>query len=109
MLEHAEPDESGYLPTPYETGGPGEMVTFLERAGFTGGKEERVRHTVRYAGPDDYLSSILKATPIGHSLSEETPEVQAEVLRKTRENLRQWQSAEGLEVPAECVIVTAFK
>ncbi len=32
MLAHAEPDASGYIPTPYETGGPGEMVAFLRAA-----------------------------------------------------------------------------
>lgn len=109
MLEHAEPDESGYLPTPYETGGPGEMVAFLETAGFSDGSEARVQHTLVFDGPDDYLNSLLKATPIGHSLSEEDPEVQAEVLRKTRANLERWRTPTGLAIPAECVIVSARK
>src|SRR5206468_4755450 len=34
MLEFAEPDETGYLPTPYELGGPGEMVKMFDDAGF---------------------------------------------------------------------------
>ncbi|MEK6988136.1 MAG: methyltransferase domain-containing protein, partial [Candidatus Thermoplasmatota archaeon] len=44
MLEFAEPDESGYLPTPYELGGPGEMVKFLGAAGFQDAEEERRSH-----------------------------------------------------------------
>jgi ubiquinone/menaquinone biosynthesis C-methylase UbiE len=109
MLEHAEPDENGYLPTPYETGGPGEMVAFLEAAGFRNAFEHRVTHTMRYSDAESYLNSILKATPIGHSLSEEPPEVQEEVLRKTRANLQRWSTPEGIELPAECVIAGAEK
>jgi ubiquinone/menaquinone biosynthesis C-methylase UbiE len=107
MLEHAEPDETGYLPTPYETGGPGEMVAFLETAGFADGREERVQHSVVFDGPDDYLEALLKATPLGHSLSEEDSDVRAEVLRKTRANLERWRTPTGLALPAECVIVSA--
>jgi ubiquinone/menaquinone biosynthesis C-methylase UbiE len=109
MLENAEPDETGYIPTPYETGGPGEMMAFLEQAGFRDPHEHRVRCVVPVANEAAYLQSILKGTPIGHSLSEEEPSVQEEVLRKTRENLRKWQTPRGLEIPAECLIVTATK
>ena len=109
MLEHAEPDETGYLPTPYETGGPGEMVAFLESAGFRDAREQRVEHSLRFDSPDDYLQSLLKATPIGHSLSEEDPPVQADVLRKTRANLERWRTPQGLSLPAECVLVQARK
>jgi SAM-dependent methyltransferase len=109
MLEHAEPDENGYLPTPYETGGPGEMVAFLQAAGFRGASEHRVTHTMRYSDREAYLNSILKGTPIGHSLSEEPPEIQEEVLRKTRANLQSWTTTEGVLLPAECVIVGAEK
>ena len=109
MLENAEPDESGYLPTPYETGGPGEMVAFLEAAGFRQAREELVQATLRYANADDYLRSILQGTPIGHSLSEEDPATQQEVLRKTRANLKRWESPNGLALPAECVVVSAAK
>jgi len=35
MLEFAEPDETGYRPTPFEFGGPGELTTLLADAGFT--------------------------------------------------------------------------
>ncbi len=109
MMEHAEPDETGYLPTPYETGGPGEMVAFLEAAGFRGAREHRVTRTMRYGDGDAYLNSILKGTPIGHSLSEEPAEVQQEVLRKTRANLEKWSTPEGVLLPAECVIASAEK
>jgi ubiquinone/menaquinone biosynthesis C-methylase UbiE len=109
MLEHAEPDETGYLPTPYETGGPGEMIAFLEAAGFRRAEEHRVTHVMRYESEDAYLDSLLKATPIGHSLSEEPQEVQEEVLQKTRANLLKWSTPEGIHLPAECVIAGAYK
>jgi SAM-dependent methyltransferase len=109
MLEYAEPDETGYIPTPYETGGPGEMVAFLERAGFRDTHEERRQHSFRFDDEAAYLGAILKATPIGHSLSEEPEETQKEVLRKTRENLQAWRVSEGLSIPGEAVIVLARK
>lgn len=109
MLENAEPDEDGYLPTPYETGGPGELVAFVANAGFREPVETRVRATIRYDSADDYLQAVLKGTPIGHSLSEETPETQAEVLRKTRKNLGRYASGGGIALPAESVIVTAVR
>ncbi|MCI4341433.1 MAG: methyltransferase domain-containing protein [Thermoplasmata archaeon] len=109
MLEHAEPDETGYIPTPYETGGPGEMVAFLESAGFANALEERRRYFLRFDDEDAYFRAILKATPIGHSLSEEPEDVQQEVLRKTRQNLAPWRTPEGLRIPGEGVIVTARK
>lgn len=109
MMEHAEPDETGYLPTPYETGGPGEMIAFLSSAGFRAGVESRVQRTVTFDSPDHYLDVVLKATPLGHSLSEEEPEVQQEVLRKTRANLERWTTPAGLSLPGECVVVSARK
>jgi len=109
MLKHAEPDETGYIPTPYELGGPGEMVGFLESAGFRGGQEERNTHPLQIESVDRYLQSMLKATPIGHSLSEEPPEVQEQVLRETGENLERWKTPTGLSIPGECVFVTAKK
>jgi len=109
MLEFAEPDETGYIPTPYETGGPGEMVRFLETAGFRDGNEVRVEHRMTFDSSEDYLRTILKATPIGHSLEEEDPATQKEVLRKTRANLEKWTTPNGISLPAECVIVTARK
>jgi ubiquinone/menaquinone biosynthesis C-methylase UbiE len=109
MLENAEPDETGYIPTPYEIGGPGEMMAFLEAAGFHDPHEHRVQRVVLVEDEETYLETILKGTPIGHSLSEEDPEVQKEVLRKTSVNLKQWLTPSGLALPAECVIVSATK
>jgi len=109
MLEHAEPDETGYIPTPYETGGPGEMVAFLEAAGFQDAREERQEHRLTFEDEDGYLEAILKATPIGHSLSEEPEETRDQVLRKTRENLRVWKVADGLSIPGEAVLVVGRK
>ncbi|HEV2317555.1 MAG TPA: methyltransferase domain-containing protein [Thermoplasmata archaeon] len=107
MLKHAEPDENGYLPTPYEIGGPGEMVGFLTQAGFHAGSERAVSHPIRFASADDYLDIVLRGTPIGHSLGEESPEVQAEVLRDTRAALNTYTTAGGVTLPAECVLVSA--
>ncbi len=107
MLEHAEPDETGYIPTPYETGGPGEMVRFLERAGFREPIEERRQYFLKFSDEEAYLQAILKATPIGHSLSEESEATQQEVLQKTRENLAVWKTSEGLSIPGEGVTVSA--
>ena len=85
------------------------MVAFLEAAGFREAREHRITRTMRYADSEAYLNSILKGTPIGHSLSEESPDVQQEVLRKTRENLQRWTGPEGILLPAECVIAGAAK
>jgi len=109
MLEHAEPDETGYIPTPYETGGPGEMVAFLEDAGFRQAREERRQYSLRFDDEDAYFRSILKATPIGHSLSEEPEPTQQEVLRKARANLAPWKTPQGLSIPGEGVLVVASK
>jgi ubiquinone/menaquinone biosynthesis C-methylase UbiE len=107
MLADAEPDETGYLPTPYETGGPGEMVQFLAEAGFSDAKERRLTHTFVLRSPEEYLETILRGTPIGHSLGEESAEVQEKVLRATRAHLETHRTAGGIELPAEVVFVTA--
>jgi SAM-dependent methyltransferase len=109
MLEFAEPDETGYLPTPYELGGPGEMVKLLEGAGFHEAKEDRKTHTMSFRDADDYFDSFVEGTPLGHSIREEDPAVQKKILAKTRENLRNWRTRKGLEIPCECVLVTARK
>ncbi len=109
MLEHAEPDETGYIPTPYETGGPGEMARFLESAGFREPVEERRQYFLKFSNEVAYLQAILKATPIGHSLSEESEAIQHEVLQKTRENLAVWKTSGGISIPGEGVTVSARK
>ena len=107
MLAHAEPDENGYIPTPYEIGGEGEMVHFLQESGLHRAVESRVTHDFRFRDVEEYLDVILRGTPIGHSLSEETAEVQREVLAATRSNLLAWTKADGITIPGECVFVTA--
>jgi ubiquinone/menaquinone biosynthesis C-methylase UbiE len=107
MLRHAEPDETGYIPTPYETGGPGEMVRFLKAAGFRSAEEHRVAHTMEFASPEAYLDALLRGTPIGHSLSEESPEVRAEVLDAAVSGLAKWRTPRGVSLPAEALLVTA--
>lgn len=109
MLEFAEPDETGYLPTPYELGGPGEMVRFLLEAGFREAREERVTELFHFKDEEEYFRLLLDSTPFGHSLSEEDPEVQEKILRKARSNLQAWKTTSGITLPAEIVIVTANK
>jgi ubiquinone/menaquinone biosynthesis C-methylase UbiE len=109
MLEFAEPDETGYLPTPYELGGKGEMVKLVEDAGFHEGKEERKTHVMVYKDADEYFNVFVEGTPLGHSIREEDPAVQEKIIARTRDNLRQWRTRRGLEIPCECVIVTARK
>ncbi len=109
MLAHAEPDETGYLPTPYELGGKGEMVRFLREAGFRSASETRVAHQYRFRDPEEYLAVVLGGTPIGHSLSEEEPKIQEEVLAATRANLLRASTAGGIRLSGESVFVTARK
>jgi len=110
MLEFAEPDETGYLPTPYEMGGPNELVEILVKAGFDGAKEERHTHDWEFRNEDAYFHGVLKGTPIGHSLSEEDEATQKEVLRKTKLNLKAYTKTDGrLVMPAEGVVVSARK
>jgi len=109
MLEFAEPDETGYLPTPFELGGPGELVKLLENAGFHDAKEERRTHTMAFKDADEYMEIVVDGTPLGHSLREEDPPVQRKILARTRENLRPWRTRKGIEMPCEAVIVTARK
>jgi ubiquinone/menaquinone biosynthesis C-methylase UbiE len=109
MLAHAEPDETGYIPTPYEIGGNGEMVQFLKEAGFRRGQEARVTYEFQFRDSEEYLEVLLRGTPIGHSLSEEEPRVQREVLAATRSNLQRWSTQGQITLPGECVFVTARK
>lgn len=109
MLEYAEPDETGYLPTPYELGGPGEMKKLLEGAGFHDPIETRRSHTMGFRDEGDYINILVNGTPLGHSLREEDPPVQAKILARTRENLRKWKTGKQIEIPCEAVIVTATK
>jgi ubiquinone/menaquinone biosynthesis C-methylase UbiE len=109
MLEHAEPDETGYLPTPYELGGPGELVSMLRKTGFENSKEIRVTGKWTASNVEEYLTMLIEGTPIGHSLSEEDFEVQKDVLEQTRRNIARYMTSEGVRIPAECVVVLASK
>ncbi len=109
MLEHAEPDETGYIPTPYELGGPGEMVTMLTSVGFHDLKEERRNHQWVLADEKEYLDAMLHGTPMGHSIREEDPATQEKIIAKTVRNLQPWRTRRGFEIPCECVLVTGRK
>jgi ubiquinone/menaquinone biosynthesis C-methylase UbiE len=109
MLEHATPDENGYLPTPYELGGPGELADMLRKAGFEKAREVRTAGVWTAATAEEYLTMILEGTPLGHSLSEEEPNVQKQILAKARGNIERYETSQGVSIPTECVIVLASK
>lgn len=109
MLEHVEPDETGYIPTPYEMGGENELVEMLEAHGFEDVDEVRVEHEWTFADEEEYLHSALEGTPLGHSLREENDEVQREVLAKTRRNLQEYRTPQGIRLPSEAVVAVARK
>jgi len=109
MLEHATPDENGYIPTPYELGGQGELVNMLNGIGFQDAVEIRVQGTWVADSVDEYLSMLLQGTPLGHSLSEETEEIQGTVRDKAKQNISRYSTATGVSIPLECVIVAASK
>jgi ubiquinone/menaquinone biosynthesis C-methylase UbiE len=109
MLEFAEPDETGYLPSPFELSGPGELAKLLANAGFETPTEDRRTHTLAFADEDEYLATLVEGTPLGHSIKEEEPSVQKRIFAKTRENLRKWKTRKRIEIPCEAVIVTATK
>src|SRR6266568_2472918 len=75
----------------------------------TAAKEDRKTHSFVWKDEADYLETILGGTPLGHSLKEEDPPVQKKILARTRENLRKWRKGRSIEIPCECVIVTARK
>jgi ubiquinone/menaquinone biosynthesis C-methylase UbiE len=109
MLEFAEPDETGYQPTPFQLGGSGELAKLLADAGFGEIQEERRTHTMAFTDEDEYLELLVESTPLGHLIKEEDPPVQKKILAKTRANLRKWKSRKGILIPCEGVIVTATK
>ncbi|MBI4393609.1 MAG: class I SAM-dependent methyltransferase [Euryarchaeota archaeon] len=109
MLEYAEPDETGYLPTPYEMGGPGELAKILKDTGFKDAHESRITHDWTVKDEAEYFEAVLKGTPIGHSLSEEEPKVQKAVMERTTANLQKWKTRSGIVLPAEAVVVAARK
>ncbi len=110
MLEYAEPDETGYLPTPYELGGQGELASMLEAIGFVNAKETRVTNNWVANSVEDYLNMALDGSPLGHSLNEETQETQRNVIEKAKRNISRYAvPGKGVSIPAECIIAYAFK
>jgi len=110
MMEYAEPDETGYLPTPYELGGPGELATMLEKRGFTNTHEARITGTSHANNVDEYLNMVLEGSPIGHSLSEENQDTQRKVIEKAKQNISKYYTSEqGVKIPAECIILSTTK
>jgi len=109
MLDYATPDEDGYLPTPYELGGPGELTSMLEKIGFVDSKEVRMRGNFVGESVQDYLNMFLQGSPLGHSLSEESNEVQDAVLAKAQANITRYALGGKVSIPAECVIVVTQK
>jgi|SRR5208337_1042335 len=110
MMEYAEPDESGYLPTPYELGGPGELVAMLEKHGFSNAREVRLTGAAVSDSVDEYLNMLLEGSPIGHSLSEENEDTQRKVIEKVKHNISKYYTpGQGVKIPAECAIVSAAK
>ena len=109
MLEFAEPDETGYRPTPFELGGPGELTTLLANAGFVETQEERRTHTIAFKDEAECIEILVEGTSLGRSIKEEDPSVQKKILAGTRANLRKWKSRKGIQIPCEGVIVTATK
>ena len=109
MMEYATPDEDGYLPTPYELGGPEELVNMLKGIGFANPTEVRTVGNCAADSVEDYLSMLLDGSPLGHSLSEETEEVQKAVREKAKSNISRYATTGGVSIPAECVIVAASK
>ncbi|MDX1612493.1 MAG: methyltransferase domain-containing protein, partial [Candidatus Thermoplasmatota archaeon] len=108
MLMYFTPDETGYLPTPYELGGPGTLAEMVEAAGLKVVGEQRVVVPLRFEDEEAYFRAMLQGTPVGHSLKEEAEEVQQKVMEETRQNLARWnKAADGLELDSEAVLVHA--
>lgn len=108
MLRHCTPDETGYIPTPYELGGPRTLVEMVERAGLEVDEEQRVSRPIRFPDEEAYLEAMLEGTPVGHSLAEESQQVQDDVLEETRWFLDRWDEGdEELVLGAESVVVHA--
>lgn len=108
MLEGAEPDENGYLPTPYEMGGPGELGALLAAAGCVDIRERMCPGVFRAPSVDAYWTMTMEGTPLGHSLREEPEAAQREIEAAARANIAAYAAADGsVEIPLTAVVVTA--
>jgi hypothetical protein len=72
-------------------------------------KEFRMRGNLVAESAKDYLTMFLNGSPLGHSLSEESKEVQDEVLKNALANIERYASGGGVSIPAECVMVVTQK
>lgn len=109
MMKYAEPDETGYLPNPYELAAPAELTRLLEKSGFVNAVEIRLSGEWSASNAEEYYSMLSSGTPLGHSLSEENVDVQKLVREETRSNIARFQTSEGVKIPAECILVIASK
>ncbi len=110
MLRHCTPDDTGYIPTPYELGGPRTLVEMIQAAGLEVDAERRVSRPLRFADEDAYLEAVLRGTPVGHSLEEESQAVQDAVMEETRWNLDRWADGDdGFVLDGETVVVHAHQ
>lgn len=110
MLRHCTPDETGYLPTPYELGGPRTLVDMVKAAGMEVVDEQRLSAPMAFPDADTYIEAVMEGTPVGHSLEEESQEVQDAVLEEARWYIDRWNEAEGDEgvvLSGETVVVHA--
>lgn len=109
MLRHCTPDESGYLPTPYELGGPRTLLEMTEDAGLAPVRERRVSVPLRFQSREAYMEAMLEGTPIGHSLSEESQQVQQAVIEEAGWFLDRWGREEDgeLVLDSEAVLLLA--
>lgn len=108
MLRHCTPDDDGYLPTPYELGGPGTLEELLEDAGFTEVSTERRRYEMTFEDADGYLEAMVEGSPVGPSLREEPEPVQEAVIEETRDNVERWgvRTEAGIKLDGEAVFAS---
>ncbi len=110
MLAGAEPDENGYLPSPYEMGGPGELAAILAANGCVETAERTVAGAFEAPSVDAYWEMMMRGTPLGHSLAEEPPEAQRAIEAEARANIAAHAAANGsVRLPTLALLVTARK
>ncbi len=110
MLMYCTPDATGYLPTPYELGGPGTLASMVEDVGLEVDAEKRIRVPLEFRDIGSFMEAMLNGTPVGHSLKEEDEDIQQAVLRETRQNVDRWNQADDrIILDSEAVVISARK
>lgn len=109
MVDHCTPDEDGYIPTPYEIGGEGQMTAMLTEAGFSDVTEERRTVEGTFPDADAFIDAMLDGTPLGPSLEEEDADVREAVIADTRENLAAHEVDGELMLTGVSVVVSGRK